>query len=57
MNPLETYLEELWKNRCSDAGVKETSYYRPLAAHLNEIRNTLKVQSQVHYLFTGSGIL
>ena len=57
MNPLETYLEELWKNRCSDAGVKETSYYRPLATLLNEIRNTLKVQSQVHYLFTKSGIL
>jgi len=42
MNPLETYLKELSEIRASGAGVKETSYYGPLALFLNEIGKTLK---------------
>jgi len=42
MNPLETYLKELTEIRASGAGVKETSYYGPLANLLNEIGKTLK---------------
>jgi hypothetical protein len=42
MNPLETYLQELSQIRSSGAVVKETSYYDPLAALLNEIGRTLK---------------
>jgi hypothetical protein len=37
MNPLETYLKELTEIRSSGAGVKETSYYGPLAVLLNKI--------------------
>ncbi|MBI4644562.1 MAG: N-6 DNA methylase [Deltaproteobacteria bacterium] len=42
MNPLETYLKELSEIRAAGAGVKETSYYGPLANLLNEIGKTLK---------------
>jgi hypothetical protein len=41
-SPLETYLKELTEIRTSGAGVKETSYYGPLAVLLNEIGRTLK---------------
>ncbi|MBM4274416.1 MAG: hypothetical protein FJ134_08160 [Deltaproteobacteria bacterium] len=42
MNPLETYLNELWEVRASGAGAKETSYYGPLAHFLNEIGKKFK---------------
>jgi len=42
MNPLETYLKEISEIRAAGAGVKETSYYGPLANLLNEIGKTLK---------------
>lgn len=42
MTPLETYLRELRDIRSSGAAVRETSYYGPLAALLNEIGKTLK---------------
>ncbi len=42
MNPLETYLKELSEIRAASAGVKETSFYGPLANFLNEIGKTLK---------------
>ena len=41
-SPLETYLKELSEIRSAGAGVKETSYYGPLAVLLNEIGRTLK---------------
>jgi hypothetical protein len=42
MHPLETYLQELQTVRSAHAGVKETSYYAPLANLLNEVGKTLK---------------
>lgn len=42
MHPLETYLGELSQIHNSGAGVRETSYYRPLAALLDEVGKTLK---------------
>jgi hypothetical protein len=44
MNPLETYLKELFKICSSGEIVKETSYYGPLPALLNDIGKTLKPQ-------------
>jgi hypothetical protein len=44
MNLLETYLKELSEIRSSGAAVKETSYYGPMAALLNEIGRTLKLK-------------
>jgi hypothetical protein len=42
MNPLETYLKELVEIRSSGPATRETSYYGPLAALLNEVGKTLK---------------
>jgi hypothetical protein len=42
MNPLETYIRELYDIRSTGAANPETSYYGPLAALLNEIGKTLK---------------
>jgi REP element-mobilizing transposase RayT len=42
MTPLETYLRELHDIRSTGAGVKEESYYHPLAALLNEVGRKLK---------------
>jgi hypothetical protein len=42
MHPVETYLRELRDTRSTGAGVKETSYYTPLANLLNAIGQTLK---------------
>ena len=42
MNPLETYIRELYDIRSTGAATPETSYYGPLAALLNEIGKTLK---------------
>jgi hypothetical protein len=42
MNPLETYIRELYDIRSTGAATPETSYYGPLAALLNEVGKTLK---------------
>jgi hypothetical protein len=42
MNPLETYIRELYDIRSTGAATPETSYYGPLAALLNEAGKTLK---------------
>lgn len=42
MNPLETYLQDLYDIHSSGSGVKETSYYGTLANLLNEVGKTLK---------------
>jgi len=42
MNPLETYIRELYDIRSTGAATPETSYYGPLAALLNEVAKTLK---------------
>jgi hypothetical protein len=42
MNPLATYLAELRDIHASGAGVKETSYYTPLANLFDEVGKTLK---------------
>jgi hypothetical protein len=42
MNPLETYIRELYDIRSTGAATPETSYYGPLAALLNEVGRTLK---------------
>jgi hypothetical protein len=44
MNPLEEYLQAISEIRSSGAAVKETSYYGPLAALINEIGKTLKAK-------------
>ena len=41
-SPVEAYLKRALRNRLAGAGVKETSYYGPLAVLLNEIGRTLK---------------
>ncbi len=58
MNPLETYLKELTEIRASGAGVKETSYYGPLATLLNEIGKTLKpkVKCIINLQNVGAGL-
>ncbi|MBM4272893.1 MAG: DNA methyltransferase [Deltaproteobacteria bacterium] len=58
MNPLETYLKELSEIRVSGAGVKETSYYGPLALLLNEIGKTLKprVKCIINLQNVGAGL-
>ncbi len=42
MNPLETYLENLFVIHSSGSGVKETSYYGTLENLFNEVGKTLK---------------
>jgi len=58
LNPLETYLKELTEIRASGAGVKETSYYGPLANLLNEIGKTLKpkVKCIINLQNVGAGL-
>jgi len=58
MNPLETYLKELSEIRASGAGVKESSYYGPLAHFLNEIGKTLKpkVKCIINLQNVGAGL-
>lgn len=57
MNLLEQYLKELYEIRSTGGGVKETSYYPPLAALLNEIGKTLtpKVKCVCQLKNTGAG--
>jgi hypothetical protein len=42
MNPLETYLQDLYDIHSSGSGVKETSYYGTLANLFNEVGKALK---------------
>ncbi len=58
MHPLETYLTELRDIRLSGGGVKETSYYGPLATLLNEAGRDLrpKVRCIINLRDTGAGI-
>ena len=58
MNPLETYLEELYAIRSSGAAVRETSGYPALANLLNAIGHTLKpkVRCFIHVKNSGAGL-
>jgi hypothetical protein len=57
-HPLETYLKELSEIRATGAGVKETTYYGPLAHFLNEIGKTLKpkVNCVINLQNVGAGL-
>jgi len=46
MNPPKTYLKEVSEIRSSGVAIKETSYFGPLSAFLNDIGVTLNVKSQ-----------
>jgi hypothetical protein len=58
MHPLETYLQKLRTVRATGAGVKETSYYTPLANLLNDVGKTLKpkVNCIMSLQDTGAGL-
>jgi hypothetical protein len=58
MNPLETYLENLFVIHSSGAGVKETSYYGTLDNLFNEIGKTLKprVRCIINIANKGAGL-
>ena len=58
MNPVETYFDELNDIHRSGAGVKETSYYGPLATLFNEIGKSLKpkVKCVINLSQQGAGI-
>ncbi len=58
MHPLETYLRELRDIRSSGSAVKETSYYGPLAALLNEVGKPLspRVRCVINLKNRGAGI-
>ena len=58
MHPVESYLKELRDIRLSGGGVKETSYYAPLATLLNEVGSDLrpKVRCIINLRDTGGGI-
>jgi hypothetical protein len=58
MNPLETYLENLFVIYSSGSGVKETSYYGTLENLFNEVGKTLKprVRCIINLANKGGGI-
>src|SRR6266581_7424078 len=58
MNPLETYLENLFVIHSSGSGVKETSYYGTLENFFNEVGKTLKprVRCIINLANKGGGI-
>lgn len=58
MNPLETYLRELYNVRSYGVAVKETSYYGQLEALFNEVGKTLKpkVRCVINLRSQGAGI-
>lgn len=58
MNPLETYLQNLYVIHSSGSGVKETSYYGTLDNLLNEVGKTLKpkVRSIINIANKGAGL-
>jgi len=58
MDPVETYIRELFEIRCSGEAVKETSYYGPLAQLFNEIGKALKprVRCIINIKNRGAGI-
>lgn len=58
MNPVETYIRELFDIHRAGQAVKETSYYGPLANLFNEIGKTLKprVRCIINIKSQGAGI-
>src|SRR5258706_15847493 len=58
MNPLETYLQDLYDIHSSGSGVKETSYYGTLANLFNEVGKTLKprVRCIINIANRGAGL-
>lgn len=58
MNPLETYLQELYYIRSSGGAVKETSYYPALSNLLNEVGKSLKpkVRCIINFQNAGAGL-
>ena len=58
MNPVETYLEDLYAIRSSGGAVKETSYYPALSNLLNEVGKTLKprVRCIINIQNAGAGL-
>ena len=58
MNPVETYLEELYAIRSSGGAVKETSYYSALSNLLNEVGKSLKprVRCIINIQNAGAGL-
>jgi hypothetical protein len=58
MNPVETYLEELYAIRSSGGDVTETSYYPALSNLLNEVGKTLKprVRCIINIQNAGAGL-
>jgi hypothetical protein len=58
MDPLETYLSDLYQNRSSGGAVKETSGYPALSQLLNEIGKTLKpkVRCVINLQNQGAGL-
>jgi hypothetical protein len=57
LTPLEAYLRNLREIRSTGAGVKEESYYDPLATLLNEVGRNLKprVRSVLQLANRGAG--
>ena len=58
MNPLETYLQEVYEIYSSGVGTPETSYYGPLRTLLNEVGKTLKpkVKCIINLANRGAGL-
>src|SRR5258706_14824464 len=58
MNPLETYLQDLYDIHSSGSGGKETSYYGTLANLFNEVGKTLKprVRCIINIANRGAGL-
>ncbi len=58
MHPLETYLRDLQEIRSTGAGVKETSYYPPLANLLNAVGQQLRprVRCVINLKNQGAGL-
>jgi hypothetical protein len=58
MHPLETYLRDLQEIRSTGAGVKETSFYPPLANLLNAVGHQLRprVRCVINLRNQGAGL-
>jgi hypothetical protein len=58
MNPLETYIRELYDIRSTGAATAETAYYPALSNMLNEVGKTLKpkVRCSINLKNRGAGL-